>query len=76
MKHLLRLCEKLNNHIAILRKLGKVDKESEKKKGGNLMNRRIAVMERPAKKEEQIVWQKQVIREELLKEPTLTKKSK
>ncbi|RAP26909.1 hypothetical protein C2W64_01350 [Brevibacillus laterosporus] len=40
------------------------------------MNRRIAVMERPAKKEEQIVWQKQVIREELLKEPTLTKKSK
>lgn len=33
MKYLLHLCEKLNNHVAILRKLGKVDKESKKKKG-------------------------------------------
>ncbi|GIO03849.1 hypothetical protein ABE137_19110 [Brevibacillus laterosporus] len=39
------------------------------------MTRRIAVMERPKKKEEQIVWQKQVIREELLKESTLLKKN-
>ncbi|MBM7111615.1 MULTISPECIES: hypothetical protein [Brevibacillus] len=39
------------------------------------MTRRIAIMERPTKKEEQIAWQKQVIREELLKKPTLLKKN-
>ncbi|CCF16692.1 hypothetical protein SMD22_20365 [Brevibacillus halotolerans] len=39
------------------------------------MTRKIVVMERPKKKEEQIAWQKQVIREELLKESTLLKKN-